>query len=258
MVISHLIGNTPALVACSLVSHSWHTAAFPHRHNTLITSTSSYVENKRFTWPEPLLRMGELGFLPFVRKFQFGGFPPVVSPRLFNRCALRHFYALTNVQELRIDGLDIPSFVPRIQRYFGHFTPTVRSLVLKEPRGSGMQLIYFIGLFEHLEDLKVLHYVHGSPEGGLGDRRALTPPFVPPLRGRLTITDSNIAGFLEEMICRFGGGRFRWVHPHNVDEARGLLDACAERLETLRLDLSDICGRCCFLNFWVPTDDFTR
>jgi len=242
MVISHLIGNTSALVACSLVSHSWYTAAFPHRHNTLIASIISCGTNGRFMWPESLVQMSELGFLPFVRKFQIRKYcelhPGEVSPRLFDPCTLRHFSALTNVQQLRIDYLDIPSFVPKIQRYFGHFMPTVRSLALKNPKANCRQLVYFIGLFEHLEDLKFLGFISRTypfPEDDPRDGQGLIPPFVPPLRGRLTIMDSKAADILDEMIDRFGGIRFRWVNLYKVHEIQPLLGPCAKTLETLRL-----------------------
>jgi len=265
MIISHLIGDTRTLVSCSLVSHSWYTAAFPHRHNTLITSITCCETNGRFTWPESLVRMGELGFLPFVRKFQIRKYcqlhPGEVSPRLFNRCALRHLSALTNVQQLRIDYLDIPSFVPRIQRYFGHFIPTVRSLALEDPKATCRQLVYFIGLFERLEDLELFRFLsrpHSFPEEDQRDGRGLIPPFIPPLRGRLTIMDSKGADILEEMIDRFGGIRFRWVNLYEVDEMQPLLSACAKTLETLRLYPAYPCGEEITLNsVWVPTDNFT-
>jgi len=262
MIVAHLIGNTRDLVTCSLISHSWYIAAFPLRHNTLNISTNSSGTNERFTWPEALLQMGELGFLPFVRKLQIRRCydPPLpgISPKLFNRCTLRHFFALSNVQELVVDCLDIPSFVPRIQRYFGHFMPTVRSLALNTPEGSCQQLVYFIGLFEHLEDLKLLHYVPDPPEYDPKDGQTLIPPFVPPLRGRLTIMESEGLDILEEMTVRFGGIRFRWMHLYDLDQMQPLLGACAETLETLRLSHTDLHGEDISLNrVRVPTDDFT-
>lgn len=45
----------------------------------------------------------------------------------FNRRIPRHFLVPTNAQELGIDCLDIPSFMPRIRQYFGHFLPSVCS-----------------------------------------------------------------------------------------------------------------------------------
>jgi hypothetical protein len=181
----------------------------------------------------------------------------VFSPKQFNCSILRHFSALTNVQELGIDYLDIPRFMPRIRRYFGHFSPTLRSLALREPEGSRRQIIYFIGLFKHLEDLKLLYdprRIQGEPANHL----TLVPLFTPPLRGRLTITSFTRVGILKDMIDLFGGIRFRYMDLCGVDGMRLLLDACAETLETLRLYPTELRGKGLSSNS-VPvlTDNFT-
>ena len=100
-------------------------------------------------------------------------------PEHFRSCAPHHFPAPPNVQELGIDYLDIPSFMPQIQQYFGHFLPTVQSLSLRTPKGSHQQIIYFIGLFKHLDNLKLLHGdVNGPPEEELADDSMLCPSTV--------------------------------------------------------------------------------
>ena len=138
------------------------------------------------------------------------------SPRLFNCYILRRFTALTNVQELGIDGLNIPKFLPRIRRYFGHFLPTVRSLAMRSPRGSRRQIIYFIGLFQHLEDLKLLSERIDSQDEPAGEPM-LTPLSAPPLRGRLAMTCFTRVGFLEDMIDLLGGIRFHHMDLCNVN-----------------------------------------
>ena len=162
------------------------------------------------------------------------------SPRLFNWRTLRQFSALINVQELVIDYLDVPSFMPKIRRYFGHFSQTVRSLALRKPKGSRRQIIFFIGLFEHLEDLKLLYDVIYPQGEKTADNRSLVPSFIPPLRGRLTITCfGKDVGLLQDMIDLFGGIRFHHMDLFNVKGTRLLLGACAETLETLRLCPTD-------------------
>ena len=184
--------------------------------------------------------MHELGLFPLVKKFQFQGcgvLPDVrsFSPELFDPNVLRQFSALTNVRELRIDLLDIPSFMPQIQQYFGHFLPTVRCLVLYRPKGSRRQIIFFIGLFRDLEDLHLLynHLSHWEEESA--DDPTLVPPFIPPLRGRFTATWFREAKLLEDMINLFGGIRFRHMNLFRVNGAQLLLDACADTLEVLEL-----------------------
>jgi len=113
--------------------------------------------------------------------------------------------------------------MPRIRRYFGNFLPMVQHLSLSEPWGSCRQVIYFIGPFQHLEDLRLL----GSREGPVDDL-TLIPPFAPPLRGSLVMTSFGVVGFLEEMIDLFEGIQFRLMSLSNVGRMRPLLDACAQ------------------------------
>ena len=246
MIIAHLIYDTSSLLACSLTCCSWYIATVPHLHHTLVaTPRGRYSTGSE--WPKPLLHMHKLGLLPLVKKFQVheeafyhkvDGF----SPRLFNCYILRRFTALTNFQELGIDDLNIPKFLPRIRRYFGHFLPTLRSLALRSPRGSHRQIIYFIGLFQHLEDLKLLSEridSQGEPAG----EPMLTPLSALPLRGRLAMTRFTRVGFLEDMIDLLGGIRFRHMDICNVNGMPLLLDACAKTLETLRLYPTDPRGR---------------
>ena len=178
------------------------------------------------------------------------------SPKMFNRRTLRQFRALANLQDLWIDYLDIPKFMPQVQRYFGHFLPTLHSLGLGEPRGSDRQIIYFIGLFQHLETFKLINSntdVQREP----GVDPTLIPLFAPPLRGWLTMRCVTEVGLLKDMIDLFGGIRFRYMDLHNVCGMRLLLDACAETLEILMLYPFDLYGeKCCSNRVHTPTNHF--
>ena len=247
MIISYLLYDTDSLRACTLTCYSWYIVAVPHLHHTLTIKTRSYCRKSR--WPNPLQYMHMLGLLPLVKKFQVygGGYDSMgLSPKIFNCCILRQFLTLTNVRVLYLEFLDIPSFMPRIQRYFGHFSPTVRSLALREPKGSHRQIIYFIGLFQHLQDLKLTCDTPRSQEEPAEDL-SLIPPFVPPLRGWLKLVYFTKVDLLKDMIDLFGGLRFRYMHLLDVDGMRLLLDACAETLEILVLYPTDPHGK--FLSF---------
>jgi hypothetical protein len=242
MVIAHLIHDERSLLACSLTCYSWYIASVPHLYHTLVTPLWQWPGEFKPGWPEQLRSMHKLGLLPLVKKYHirqadrryYLGF----SPKRFNYRTLCHFWALTNVQELGIDFLDIPSFIPSIRRHFKHLFPSVRSLSLRAPKGSHRQVIYFIGQFQHLEDLKLRCGICNF-EDEPADNAILIPPFTPPLRGRLTVVGLKKVGLLKEMIDIFGGIRFCYLEIYDVGEMRLLLDACAKTLETLWLYSTD-------------------
>ena len=142
MIIFYLIYDTASLLACSLTCCSWHIAAVPHIHHTLIVTIFPFGTNEDSVWPKPLRAMHKSGLLPLVKKFHVNGSPRNFwqpngfSPQKLSCRAMHHFLELTNVQELGIAYLNIPKFMPRIRRYFRHFLPTVRSLALRAPKGS--------------------------------------------------------------------------------------------------------------------------
>ena len=238
IIISCLIFDMPSLRACTLTCYSWYIAAVPHLHYNLFIGSG--IRGRKFRWPNPLRRMGRLGLLPFVKTFYVRGYNrhDAFSSKRFNCCIIRRFSALTNVRRLMIDYLDIPSFMPRIRRYFRHFLPTVRELCLKEPKGSRRQIIYFIGLFEHLEDIDLL-YDGPNFRGEPADDLTLTPSFTPPLGGQLRLTHFRRVGLLKDMIDLFGGIRFCSMDFFDVDGMPLLLGACAKTLKTLMLWPSD-------------------
>ena len=248
MIIANLIHDKYSLLVCSLTCYSWYIAAVPHLHHTLRTRIHAEPQNEKLWWPDSFLHKHKLGLLSSAKKFQVRGSnsdshgPASFSSKLlFDRHVLRQFSALTNIRELGIDYLDIPSFMPKIRRYFRHFVPTVRSLALREPLGSRRQIIFFIGLFQHLEDLKLLYTWVDFQDEPANDL-TLVPSFVPPLRGWLTMASVTKVGILEDMIDLFGGIRFRHMDLFCVCGMRLLLGACTETLETLRLYPNDPCG----------------
>ena len=244
-IIGHLIYDTRSLCACSLTCRSWYIASTPHLHYTLLILNTPWPIPKRLKWPTPLRNASKSGLLPLVKRLRVARFVPAESgykfpPKPFNHRILRQFSGLKNVQELEIFDLDIPSLMPKVQQSFGHFIPTVRSLSLGSPKGSSRQIIFFIGLFQHLEDLTI-YGVRAQESEPIGDP-TLIPPFSPPLRGKLVMMHLWRAGFLRDMIGLFGGIKFHYMVLYNVNEPQLLLSACAGTLETLELNLAGPLG----------------
>lgn len=196
-------------------------------------------------WIMPLLTKAKLGLLPFVEALWVDGNNPnsrtsdPFSPWPLFHALLVPFSPLISISKLMIDYLDIHCFLSFTRWCPGQFLPTLRDLALEEPRGSRREIVYFIGLFQHLQDLKLLYGWIGREEPA-GDL-TLIPSFVPPLRGTLTIMIRYSAGveLLMDMINLFGGFRFRHMNLFEVEGTRLPLDACAETLESVVLDPSD-------------------
>jgi len=243
MIIFYFIYDTRSLLACSMTCHSWYIATIPHLHYSLTTDNHKcWQRHKKYTWPTPLQKSYDLGLLPFVKRFRIRmGINDEFTPGWLGIRTLRYFSALTNLQELGIDHLLVYKFMPNIKQFFGHFSPTLRSLALKEPKGSSRQILYFIGLFPNLQDLKLHYHLPKDEEESTTDA-TLVPLSIPPLRGRLTLTCFTREKLVRDMIALFGGLRFSRMDVFRVKCVQLLLDACAETLETLRLYPTDKYG----------------
>ena len=246
IIIHYSIPDLDTLIACSMTCHSWYIAAVPFLHHSLTAyGTPFHSWDKEHEWPKPLQKSYNLGLLPLVKRFRIRMAAYLChrkfTPEWLDRRTLRYFSALNNLQELGIDNLQVSSFMPNIQQYFGHFAPTLRFLALREPDGSCRQILYLIGLFPNLQDLKLCYPLVREEEESTADS-TLVPLFVPPLCGRLTLTCFTREKLIEEMVILFGGLRFRYMDLFRVRCVRLLLDACAESLETLRVYPTDPYG----------------
>ena len=230
MIIAHILLDTPTLKACSATCRSWYIATLPHLHHTL--SLWENISDPAREGLMPLRKLEKMRLLRFVKRLRILQYHPEpwFQPTAFNARSLAHFTALTNVQELGVDEFDLHAFTPRTQLYFGHFTPRLRSLALRRPKGAHHQLLYFLGLFPNLDDFKLIY-----------DRtQELTPGLAPvprsslSLRGRLTLRWLGGEAFLRDLSQLSGGLRFRYMDLLGVGGARLLLDTCAETLQTLR------------------------
>ena len=188
--------------------------------------------------PNPLVAFHQLGLLPLVRKVEFRrgiSKRPWVVPDIFDSRNLDHFSALVNIQDLTIADLVFSRFASGIEKYFGHFSPTLRSIALVYPMGHPRQLLDFLALFPKLDDIKIAHYLATIETPDEPD----TPcaPVRGSLRGKLTLNGFVDQGLLEEIIASFEGMRFIYMDLENVVRTQLLLDACAKTLQTFRYHL---------------------
>jgi hypothetical protein len=222
--------NLRTLKACSLTCHSWYIAAVPHLHHTL-TLTHRKLRLK------PLSKLHRLGLMPLIKELRVNQWDNIwfVSKNLSRR-DLAYFSALTNVHTLSSQYLDISFFMPDIERYFGHFLPTLRSIALFQPRCTPQQLSHFFSLFPNLDDINICFFSAEvtAPDAGL------VPFSTPRLRGRLVVHQFDSVEVWTCLVASSGGLRFRNVDLYRVRGcAPVLFEACAKTLETLRFNATD-------------------
>ena len=233
MIIAHLIFDRRALKACSLTCYSWYLVAVPHLHHTI--TFGGYKYGAAHSRLEPLSKLHELGIIPLVAEIQvWEGVDPWFTPRGFSPRDLRYFSAFTNVQKLTLLSTSISSFIPEVERYFGQFSATLRSITLYKPYCTPRQLSYFLSLFSNLDNVEirgiVLPYYFAIPDTELVPISALK------LRGRLVLDSFHEVETWKDLITSHNSLRFRAMVLRNVGGcAAVLLGACSETLETLRL-----------------------
>ena len=139
MIITHLIHDLDTLKATSLTCRSWYIIVVPHLHHTLtLRSGRRGQPNPPPTRVrlKPLARLHQLDLTPLVKEIrveQRRDMRRWFVPKAFGRCDLHYFSSFANVRTLRLQEPDINRFIPGIKRYFGHFSPTLRSVTLYNP-----------------------------------------------------------------------------------------------------------------------------
>ena len=232
-IIAHTARDLDTLKAFSSTCRSWYIAAVPHLHHTL-----TLTDNRRSTTRNqlrPLSQLHQLGLLPLIKELRVDQWHEKwFVPQGFSRRGLRYFSAFANVGTLVFRYLDISRFIPDIERYFGHFSPTLRSIALFKPCCTPSQLSHFLSLFSNLDDVKIWQFSTHTPNVTIPNTE-LVPFSAPRLRGRLVVYDFDSVETWTRLITAGGGLRFHSMELLKVGGcASALFEACAETLETLR------------------------
>jgi len=238
-IIAHLIHNLGALKACSLTCRSWYIAAAPHLHHTL-TLTGNRLEIGRLQL-QPLSNLHRLGLIHLVKSIRVkqGFNTHWFVPQTFSHLDLRHFSALANVHTLKLQNADILNLIPGAERYFGHFSQTLRSIILYDPCCTPRQLSYFLSLFSNLENIGIRNICAAEPITTIPEME-LVPFSAPKLRGRLALRGFEWAETWKHLVASKSELRFRHMDLHRSATCTpALFEACAETLETLRFGVGD-------------------
>ena len=247
MIIAHVELDAQTLKACSRTCRSWYIVTLPHLYHTLTL--------RREHWDQarggliPFRKLEKMQLLPFVKRLWIRHCyaDPRLPSEIFNTESLVYFSALTNIQELGLDRLDLHLFTPQAQLYFGPFIPRLRSLSLISPRGPNRLILYLLALFPNLDDLKIIdNRIGNSP---LPDPAPI-PQSPPLLQGRLALAWFSGEDFLRDVFELSGGLQFRHMDLFGAEGSRFLLGSGAETLETLRVHPMRWTGKAC--SQWKP------
>jgi len=242
--------DTEALKSCSLTGKALSCLAKPFLHQTL-NLTRRFEAPPEFNIPgrwnelEGLPILGERGLLQYTRHLS------IILPHdpLFARCLethIQHLHTLTNLTNFKTRWLDTPSFIPKMEDYFGAFLGTLQSLELEFPRGDHKQIFYYICQFPNLRDLKI-NSVKGYTNSMRNDGPRPDIKTSPPLDGTLglhfgvnTGLESDSMGtqlILSNIIALPSGLRFRTLKLSGCagNNLQPLVDACAQTLERMEL-----------------------
>jgi hypothetical protein len=233
-IIAHIACDLDALKACSLTCHSWYIAVVPHFHHTLILKSdlSGTAHDKL----KPLSELHQLGLALLIKEIRVEK-GTWFEPQAFSRRDLCYFSAFTNVRTLRLQYLDISRFIPGIERYFGHFSPALRSITLFKPLCTPRQLSHFLSFFSTLDDIKICGPIY-IPNNTIPDAELVSSP--QRLRGRLVLCSFGSVETWTHLIISGGALQFHYMDLYRVRGcAPVLFEACAETLESLRFYATD-------------------
>jgi len=240
IIITHLTCNTGALKACSLTCRSWYTTAAPLLHHSLTLTGDELEIGRRHL--QPLFNLHRLGLIHLVKEIRLKqGFDVDhwFVPQAFTHLDLCHFFTLTNVHTLKLQNMGIDRFVPTLEHHFGHFSQTLRSITLYDPRCTPRQLSHFFSLFSNLDNIGIRNTLTRQPTTTTPDME-LVPFSALELRGRLALYNFNWAETWVHLTASSSDLRFRHMDLHRSPSCAPILfEACAETLETLRLGRMD-------------------
>jgi len=242
MIIAHLTCDLGALKACSLTCRSWYIVAAPHLHHTIILG--GYEPSAVYRKLKPLSKLHKLDLMPLVREIrvrQWVGMDGWFLPQAFSRRDLGYFSAFSNVQTLVFQRLQLDRFIPDIERYFGSFSPSLRSIELFKPCCTPRQLSHFLSFFPNLDNVNVQHTRTSIPDTIVPSKTIPDEELVlfsaPKLRGRLALRNFRWVETWTHLITLCGRPQFRHVDLRgSASCAPLLLEACSETLETLRFN----------------------
>jgi hypothetical protein len=235
MIVAH-ITDLDDLKEFSLTCRSWYIAAVPHLHHTITLKEEMPLTTRGE--PKPfshlLSQLHRLGLIPLVKEVRVvQRHDKWFTPRLFSRHDLHYFSAFASVHTLRLENLDISLFIPGFERYFGHFSPTLRSIAFFNAACPPRQLSHFLSLFPNLDDITI--YGSTPPPDPTIPETELVPLSTPRLRGRLVAYNFQSVETWTRLITVGGGLRFHHMELWKVGGCVPVLfEACAETLETLR------------------------
>jgi len=233
------------LKSCSLTGKalSYSTKPFLHRTLYLTPGPRKPIFPGHWNEFEGLRVLGERGLLQHTRRI-FISLPPYTVFVHYLEPYIQQLRTLTNLRSLKACWLDIPSFIPKMEEYFGAFLGSLQSLGLESPRGDAKQILYFVSQFRDLQDLKINNfqfYFRSLHDDGPNFEIKTSPPLNGTLDLNLVNTGSTSFDpkggqlILSDLLTLPSGLKFRTVKLSGCvgNNLQPLVDACGPTLECM-------------------------
>jgi len=241
-----------ALKSCSLTGKALSCSAKSFIHRTLyLIPRPSGIRMPKYSGPwnefEGLSTLSERDLLQHTRHISI--FLPHRKTLFVRDLAphIQHLRKITNLRSLKTCWLDVPSFIPKMEDYFGAFLGSLRSLELEHPRGDHKEVLYFACQFQNLRDLKVNgleDYFHSMRVGGPQFEIKTSPPLDGTLDLQMNLNPGSkwrdLKGpqlLLSNLLTLPSGLKFRTIKLSRCtgDNLQLLIDVCAPTLECMAL-----------------------
>jgi len=231
-ILGYLLGNLPALKACSLTCKRLFGATRPLIHQRLVCldTRPDPLKQKRYLFSrrrrtrgvfERLVNADRSGILRYTRHLTFEPTDGTLKSLICLMDLQEYLPQLRSIAKLdglTLDNLYLPHSIPAPNEISGRFVDTLRHLDIRNAFGTEQQLLYLVCWFPRLEDLTIV-----SPN--TQPRTPIQMPTItqsPPLQGKLVLVDA----LSKDLAALPGGVNFRslelaWCDPQPVLAACG-------------------------------------
>ena len=236
-ILTYLEDDFPSLMSCSKSCKALFCSARP-----LIYRTFCLTGHAVGTYRSGSLNRGGFDALRLAERAQVLQYTTRLVIRLGDEFVpknlqphLLYFHAMRGITSVTIHRLDVASFLPALDKWFGHIMPTLRSLTLIDARASTEDVFHLAFRFPLLQDLHLAEYSqpeYRPPRPHVPLELTISPPLNGSLKFLGTCPSNNL---IQSLVTSPGGIHFHSVEVEDAEmiSFQALIDACSKTIETI-------------------------